>query len=156
MTHRTVCAAILVTAGLWPAAASGQGDAEPSRSTPKVEIVQIVGCIERRGGDIWLTRASDPEVVRRGVFNETQVEEARETAAGTGEFHLIGDAEFLGAEGLLRTTERAAFTTPEQVNATGGLREGRTVIVKGLLIEDDDESRINLIAVVPLSETCAE
>ena len=63
-------------------------------------------------------------------------------------------ADFLDVEGLLASGDRALFTTPEQANATGELRAGRTVLVKGLLIEADESSRINLMAVVGLSETC--
>ena len=123
---------------------------------PDVEIVQTVGCVERRSGGApwWLTRASEPEVARAGVFNNAQVDEAAETEPGSREFQLIGVPEFLGAEALLRSAERASFTTPDQVNATGDLGEGRTVLVKGLLIETDAGSRINLLAVVRLADTC--
>ena len=63
-------------------------------------------------------------------------------------------ADFLTPEGLLRSGDRALFTTPEQVNATGELRDGRTVLVKGLLIETDAAPRLNLVAVVGLGDKC--
>ncbi len=126
-----------------------------TQAETQVNIVQIVGCVEHRSdASVWLTGASAPEVVRRGVFNQTQVNTARTSALGNSSFHLIGEADFLSAEGLLRTAERSSFTSPEQVNATGGLRAGRKVLVKGLLIESDNESRVNLLAVVALSDMC--
>ena len=131
---------------------------EPATTQPEtqVDIVQIVGCVEHRSdSSVWLADASAPSIVRRGVFDQTQVNAARTSALGNGSFHLIGEADFLSAEGLLRTGERSAFTSPEQANATGGLRAGRKVLVKGLLIKSDNESRVNLLAVVTLSDTCS-
>ena len=124
----------------------------------KVEVVQTVGCVERRKGEPaawWLTRAAAPTVTRAGVFNRVQVDEAKKTATpGTGEFQLVGVADFLDADGLLRSGDRARFTKPEPLNATGELREGRTVLVKGLLVDAGAEPRINLMAVVGIADTC--
>ncbi len=142
---------------LAPALAHGQR-LGATTGDPAVEIVQAVGCVERRAGDAewWLVRAAEPTVTRPGVFNSVQVDTAREQAPGEGEFELVGVADFLGAEALLRSFDRASFTTPDQVNATGELREGRTVLVKGLLIETEEAARINLLAVVGLADTCGE
>ncbi len=155
MTNRAVFLAGLALAAViamtWPTSVQGQ------RSEPQVDIVQTVGCVEMRNDDAatwWLTRAADPTQTRAGVFNENQVEEAKEEALGTGEFQLIGVAEFLDAESLLRFGDRAQFTTADQVNATNELREGRTVLVKGLLIEEGGTARINLLAVVGLADSC--
>ena len=93
-------------------------------------------------------------MTKRGVFNSDQIAEIEETALGTRQFQLVGVADFLTAEGLLRSGDRALFTTPDQVNATGELRDGRTVLVKGLLIETDGDPRINLVAVVGLEDKC--
>lgn len=141
--------------GAAPAAAAGQRLAARAVK-PAVEIVRTVGCVERRAGDAewWLARAAEPAAARAGVFNSDQVDEARAQSLGEREFALVGVADFLGAEALLRSFDRASFTTPEQVNATGALREGRTVLVKGLLIEADAGARINLLAVVPLADAC--
>ena len=153
MSNRTALVLGAIAAMLWPATVEGQG-----RPEPQVEIVQTVGCVEERDGNPaawWLTRAVEPTVVRAGVFNENQVEEARSETSGSRAFQLIGVADFLDAESLLRFGDRAQFTTPEQVNATGELAEGRTVLVKGLLIEDGAASRINLLAVVGLADGCS-
>ena len=132
--------------------------AETAKTKVQAEIVQTVGCVERRNGEPptwWLTRAAAPTVTRAGVFNRVQIDEAKQTStAGTREFHLVGVADFLDADGLLRSGERARFTKPEQVNATGELREGRTVLVKGVLVDAGAESRINLLAVVGIADSC--
>ena len=120
-------------------------------------MVHTLGCVEARNDAAapwWLTRAATPTVTKRGVFNSDQIAEIEETALGTRQFQLVGVADFLTAEGLLRSGDRALFTTPDQVNATGELRDGRTVLVKGLLIETDGDPRINLVAVVGLEDKC--
>ena len=150
-------AGVLVAAMGVPLAVAGEQRARTRRPEPQVEFVQTVGCVERRTREEstwWLTRAAEPTVTRAGVFNEVQVGEARETELGDGEFRLIGFADFLTPEGLLNFGDRALFTDPDQINASGELRPGRTVLVKGLLIETDGESRINLTSVVGLADAC--
>ena len=158
MTIRTaLTVSLLVAATGFPLATAGEQRARTRRPEPQVEFVQTVGCVERRTRDDttwWLTRAAEPTVTRQGVFNEVQVDEARETALGDGEFRLIGFADFVTPEGLLNFGDRALFTDPDQINASGELRPGRTVLVKGLLIETDGESRINLTSVVGLANSC--
>ena len=152
-------AALLLTAAVWlpPGPALGLQLAAPT-DEPAVEIVHTVGCVERRTGEAewWLARAAEPTVSEPGVFDQDEVDEARAQALGTRAFQLVGVADFLGAEALLRSFDRAAFTTPDQVNATGELRAGRTVLVKGLLIATEAVERINLLAVVGLADACGE
>ena len=151
-------AVLLLSAAVWLAPASALGQTAATTDEPTVEIVHTVGCVERRTGDAewWLARAADPTVTRPGVFNQDDVDEAREQAPGTRAFHLVGVADFLGAEALLRSFDRSSFTTPEQANATGELRAGRTVLVKGLLVAAGEVERINLLAVVGLGACAAE
>ena len=145
----TVATVSFMIATTWSTTANGQA------AEPQVAIVQTVGCVEQRGGaEWWLTRAADPTGSRAGLFDVNQVDEAKETALGSREFQLVGVADFLSAEGLLRWGDRAQFTSPEQVNASGELREGRRLLVKGLLLETEAVSRINLLAVVGLANTC--
>lgn len=145
----TVATVSFMIATTWSTTANGQA------AEPQVAIVQTVGCVEQRGGaEWWLTRTADPTGSRAGLFDVNQVDEAKETALGSREFQLVGVADFLSAEGLLRWGDRAQFTSPEQVNASGELREGRRLLVKGLLIETEAVSRINLLAVVGLANTC--
>lgn len=149
-------AAYLWSGGLLAAEGSAGQQTSPARPKPQVEMVQAVGCVEPRGASTWwLTRASEPEVSPPGMFNRVQVDAVLAALKlGSLEFQLVGVADFLDADGLLATGNRADFTEPDQVNATGELREGRTVLVKGLLIKADDVSRINLTTVVGLAETC--
>ena len=149
-------ASVVIAAAWWPLSVAGEQRAGGGDTRkPQAEIVHTVGCVERGAGDTWrLTRAAEPETTRPGVFETAQVDDARQTEPGSHEFRLIGVADFLTAEGLLRYGNRALFTTPEQINASGELREGRTVLVKGLLIDPDGEPRINLLAVVGLADTC--
>ena len=160
MCHR-VGLGIVVALALWPAgpvaSVAATGQAQPAaRRKPQVEMVQVVGCVEERTGNgWWLTRASEPVVSPAGVFNQDQVDAVLAALElGTRELQLVGVADFLDAEGLLATGNRADFTSADQVNATGELRPGRTVLVKGLLIEGDDVSRVNLTTVVGLPDRC--
>ena len=155
MTNRTVLVLAAMIGVTAPTAVQGQ------RTEPQVDIVRTVGCVVQRNGDTatwWLTRAAEPTETRAGVFNVNQVEEAKEQPLGSREFQLIGVAEFLDAESLLSFGDRAQFTRADQVNATNELREGRMVLVKGLLIEAGTSAgattRINLLAVVGLDDGC--
>jgi hypothetical protein len=154
---RVVCAAVAILgAAVW-SSASQQQSLSGAPAKPKVEIVQTMGCVEYRaagGGQWWLTHAAEPTVSREGVFTTRDIDLSKETTQGTRAFRLIGHAEYLDAQGLLRTQQRKDFTTPEQVNATGSLRDGRTVLLKGLLVPGAEE-RINLLQVAPLAETCS-
>ena len=157
MTHQVSLMTLATVIGVGISIAGvGTEPAAATQAETQGDIVQMVGCVEHRSdASVWLTKASTPTVARRGVVDHTQVDAALTSDLGNDSFRLIGEADFLSAEGLLRTGERSAFTSPEQVNATGGLRAGRKVLIKGLLIESDNESRVNLLAVVALSDTCS-
>jgi hypothetical protein len=141
-----------------PLAAAAQGRARPGDPKPQVNVVQTVGCAAHKDGSPptwWLTRAAEAEISpSSGPFHIKQVEQAKSSALGTRLFRLIGEADFLDVEGLLQSGQRALFTTPETANASGQLREGHKVLVKGLLIETADPPRINLISVVSLAPGC--
>ena len=147
-----VSAVALMTAIAYPGVSRAQGS-----DGPQVEIVQTVGCAEQRsngGATWWLTRAAAPAESGPGPFEAPQVDAARNQETGSREFQLIGFAEFVDPESQLAWADRALFTTEEQVNATGDLRQGRFVLVKGLLIEADGSARINLLSVVGLADSC--
>ncbi len=159
MMTRTVVTATLALGVLWSSPLAARTPQVPAAERKvQVEMVHTIGCVERRNNAAapwWLTRAAEPTVTKPGVFNSDQLAEIRETAAlGAHQFQLVGVADFLTAEGLLRSGDRALFTAPDQVNATGELRDGRTVLVKGLLIETDADPRINLVVVVGMEDKC--
>lgn len=157
MTYRSV-PALALAIGILSSPRIEAQNSGAARAKVKVDIVQTIGCVARRNGEPtiwWLTRAAAPTVTREGVFNRAEIDDAKKTSVpGTREFHLVGVADFLDADGLLRSGDRARFTKSDQVNATGELQEGHTVLVKGLLIDAGAESRINLTAVVGLADTC--
>lgn len=163
MTNRTVFAAALAIGCGFPWMVHAQRGRQPATGEkPTVDVVQSVGCVEREHGTPetwWLKRAAAPKVTQAGMFNTmfnpTQIEEAKSVALGTHVFQLIGVADFLDTEGLLRSGQRKQFTTPETANATSQLREGHKVRVRGLFIEAADQTRINLMAVIALADTCA-
>ena len=166
MSNSTAIATAFAVAFSIPLVLHAQRGRGGTGEKPKVDIVQSVGCVERKdsspGGSgprsetetWWLTRAADPRTAPAGMFNSTQVETAKTVAFGTNVFQLIGVADFLDTEGLLRSGRRKEFTTPETANATGQLREGHKVLVKGMLIDTADPRRINLLAVIGLADNC--
>ena len=159
MNKLVVVLLLVWVAGMWGPLKSSGVEAQGPRMEPQVQLVQSVGCVEQQGTGPeptwWLSSAIEPAEARPGLFNESEISDiADEMVTGSQRFQLIGVADFLDVEGLLASGQRELFTTPEQANATGDLRPGRTVVVKGLLIEADDVRRINLMAVVGLSDTC--
>lgn len=144
----------------------GQRGRGATGEKPKVDVVQSVGCAERKPGSLrgggpgtendswWINRASEPRTAPPGIFNTTQVEAAKSVPLGTNTFQLVGVADFLEPEALLSSGQRKEFTTPENANATGQLRAGRKILIKGMLVEAGEAKRINLLTVIALSDTC--
>ena len=127
---------------------------EPDQSKPTVPIVTTVGCVEKDGESWFLTRAADPEETELPFSSFTELEDARRASLGGNRIQLVGVTDFLDAEGLLASHQRAEFTAPESVNATGELADGRKVVVKGLYITTVDPHRINLTSLFSLADTC--
>jgi hypothetical protein len=157
-TAGCVSVAVLL-AGLAPnlSAQRGRQAGANSGEKPKVDVVQSVGCVERKGGDTetwWLTRAADPKPAAPGVFSIGQIDAAKQVPLGANAFQLIGVADFLDAEGLLKSGKRSEFTTPQTANATGVLGDGRKVLVKGMLIDAGEGKRINLLTTIRLADSC--
>ncbi len=152
------CAALLGVMLSFPTVVTGQRGRAASGEKPAVDIVQTAGCVEQRTGSPetwWLQKAVEPRVVQPGVFSVAQVNTARAAAAGSQTFQLIGVADFLDVDGLLKSGRRSEFTTRQNANATGELRPGRKVLVKGMLITASDPKRINLLNVVSLADSCS-
>jgi hypothetical protein len=139
-------------------AAQAQRDRRTTpQEDPAIDIVQTAGCVERRAGTPetwWLARAADTRVTQAGVFSTAQIEAAKALPPGAQTFQLVGVADFLDTEGLLKSGRRQEFTTPENANATGALRVGRKVLVKGMFITSGEVKRINLLNAVSLADTC--
>ncbi len=140
-----------------PFGAPAQTGERAPGTKPKVDVVRSLGCVDRKNGNPttwWLSSAADPTVTQSSLLNTTEVEQSKIQALGRNTFQLVGVADFLDTEALLQQAQRSQFTTRETANATGQLRTGHKVIVKGLLIEVDGQKRINLTAVLDLGDTC--
>lgn len=139
------------TAGIW--AQQQQSDL----SKPKAPLVSVVGCASRTADGTWmLTTATDGIESQVLFLSAKEIEEAKTKALGNNRYTLLGTPEFLTKEELLKYGQRAEFTRPEVANATGQLQDGRTLIVKGLLITAPNEQRLNLVAVQQLGDTCPQ
>jgi hypothetical protein len=121
----------------------------------KVPIVIVAGCVMRGQDGAWLlTSASEPKVSAIVHADAQEVAEARSLRPGTGRYRPIGTAEFASADELLGQGQRVQFTRPEGANATGQLRAGRRVSIKGLLIAAGNEQRLNLLSVQAIADAC--
>ena len=143
-------AAALLAPGAPPAAAAQ----EPDATEPTVPLVKTVGCVERDGDAWFLNRATDPEVTQYPFPSAVELEDAGRAALGSHRLQLVGVTDFLDAEGLLASFQRAQHTAPESVNATGALAEGRRVAVKGLYITSVEPHRVNLTSAMSVADTC--
>ena len=128
---------------------------QPDVSRPTAPLVSVVGCASRTSQGMWtLTRATDGIETKALFLSAKEIEEARKTALGTKRYTLLGTADFVTREELLKSGQRAEFTRPEVINATGQLQDGRKLLVKGLLIAAASDTRLNLVAVQQLADTC--
>ncbi len=136
--------------------ASGIGAQRQILNTPTVEIVRAVGCASAGSapGDWTLTNATEPTVVTSPFTSTTEIEELATEPLANKTYKLLGTAEFVSVERLLRQSQRAEFTAGDSANATGALRDGYKVVVRGLLLDPDGNARINLTSVQILAESC--
>jgi hypothetical protein len=128
---------------------------ESDLSKPKVPIVSVVGCASRTAEGIWMLTNATEGIESKVLFmSAKEIDEAKKKTLGNNRYKLLGTAEFLTKEDLLKHGERAEFTRPEVANATGQLQDGRKLMVKGLLITAPNEKRLNLVSVQQLADTC--
>jgi len=133
----------------------GLAQGTSSAPKPKVPVVTVVGCANRAADSTWqLTRATAATEVRQGYFTTSEIEAAKKQPYGIERYRLVGTAEFVTKEELLKTQQRGEFTRPEVANATGALQTGRKVAVKGLLITTSGGRTLNLLAVQNLDDAC--
>jgi hypothetical protein len=128
---------------------------QPDAAKPEAPLVSVVGCARRTPQDAWTLTNATVGVETRALFmSAKEIEEARKKALGTNTYILLGTAEFLTKEELLKAGKRTEFTRPDVANATGQLQDGRKLVVKGLRITAGKEQRLNLVAVQQLADTC--
>ena len=138
----------------WTASIHAQ-QRESDLSKPKVPIMIVVGCAARSAEGSWMLTNATAGIESKVLFmSAKEIEDAKKTALGNNRYKLLGTAEFLTKEELLKNQTRAEFTRPEVANATGQLQDGRKLVVKGLLITVPNEKRLNLVSVQQLADTC--
>ena len=101
-----------------------------------------------------LTHATDGVDSKTLFASDDELQEAAQQALGNKEYVLVGTTDFLTKKELLSHPQRAQFTRPAVANATGQLRDGRKLFVKGLLITAPNERRLNLVAVHEVADPC--
>jgi hypothetical protein len=147
-------AAVLIP--MWGLAAVAQAQ-KSDTAKPKAQLVSVVGCAGRTPDNGWiLTKASQPIETPRLFSSTKEIEEAKKAAFGNNRFKLVGTAEFVTKEELLKTQQRGEFTRPEVANATGQLQEGKKLVMKGLLITEGNEKRLNLVSVQQTGLPCSK
>ena len=139
----------------WDEMYNGYRDMSFDTSGERAPQVRVVGCADQTPDGAWrLTNATSATETSKPYATKAELIEAAKTALGRERYTLIGTADFLTKEELLKTQQRAEFTRPEVANPTGMLRVGRKLMVKGLLDPASDEKRLNLLAVQRLADTC--
>ena len=128
---------------------------ENDLSKPKVLLVIVVGCATRTAEGTWmLTNATDGIESKVLFLSAKEIEDGKKKTLGNNRYKLLGAAEFVTKEELLKNEKRAEFTRQDVANATGQLQDGRKLIVKGLLITVPNEKRLNLVSVQQVADTC--
>jgi hypothetical protein len=101
---------------------------------PVVDIVEVVGCLQSAPNDMWmLTSASAPELQRRPNTNPEAVKAAAARPLGTQKFRLMNIAVFSPAQ-----------------------HQGHKMVVRGILIKDAKDPRINTMSFQMLDAMCAK
>jgi hypothetical protein len=116
--------------------AVGGAYAQSRPSEPKSDqspVVELVGCLSQTGADWILTKASEPAATTTSFTTPEEVKAAAEKPLGTQQYRLIGASPFI----------------PDP-------HKGHKMVVKGLLIKNRSDQRINLTSFQMLSETCAK
>jgi hypothetical protein len=104
----------------------------PAAAQPgkKVDIVSVTGCLREQAGDTWmLVAATEPAPSSANAPAKPEI--PAEAPNGTRRYRLIGVSEF-------------AMPT----------HKDRTVVVKGLLITDATDARLNVTSVVDAVPQC--
>ena len=102
------------------------------RPAPPLDIVEVVGCLSEISKETWvMTRGAEPLVSKVPFTNADAVSQAGARPLGTRQYRLIGVSPFQPA-----------------------MRKGHKVVVKGVLIKDTTETRINVTSLQTASDTC--
>jgi len=101
---------------------------------PVVDIVEVVGCLQPAPNQMWmLTNASAPELQRRPTTTPEAVKAAAAKPLGTQKFRLMNMAAFNPAQ-----------------------HQGHKMVIRGILIKDAKDPRINTMSFQMLDAACAK
>jgi hypothetical protein len=105
--------------------------AAAAQAGKKVDIVSVTGCLREQAGGQWhLVAATEPAASTANAPQKSEIPAA--PPAGTQRYRLIGVSEF-------------ALPT----------HKDKTVVVKGLLIKDATETRLNMTSIVDAVAQCS-
>ena len=104
-------------------------------SVPNFSLVLVVGCLEQRSDGEWM------------VVNATEPVRARDSVPASGAAGPDASAPPLGA--LTFYLMDAAYAQPEPL-------KGQTVEVRGLLIREPGEPRLNVTSIQSLGSSCGQ
>ena len=124
-----VVVSLVLSAASGSVYAQGRGSARPDQ-TP---IVEAVGCLSQTGSGWILTDATEAATVTTTFTTAEAVKAAAEKPLGTQQYRLIGTSPF----------------SPDR-------HKGHKMVVKGLLVKSESDSRINITSFQMLAETCAK
>jgi mono/diheme cytochrome c family protein len=97
-----------------------------------LKIVEAVGCLEERPSRVWmLTQAGPPSVSETQSTSAATVAMATEKPAGSLQYRLLGSEVFSPL-----------------------LHQGQKVAIKGVLLEDSQDRRVNVTSLQTVAATC--
>lgn len=119
------------------AAQSRGSSAAPKAANPSLRVVAVVGCVTSEGTNWLLTQASGPITMptsdgKAETGSGVTYAMARKQPLGTGRYRLMNMITELGV--------------PQH--------KGQRVLAKGLLLGDDKDRRVNLVAFEEIAPTC--
>ena len=101
---------------------------------PPLDLVEVVGCLMDGPNGTWvLTNGTEPAVSKTPSTTAAAVAQARARPLGSRRYRLIGVSPF-----------------------TPAARNGHKVVVKGVVIKDPREPRVNVTSLQTAGETCAK
>jgi hypothetical protein len=112
--------------------AGGAEFAGPPQGPDDVPVVEVVGCLAEGPNSTWtVTNATEPARSAPGFSRADDLKAAEAKPLGSLSFKLIGLVEMSPAE-----------------------HKGHKVLVKGLLIKDANNSRLNVTSLATASASC--
>jgi hypothetical protein len=105
----------------------------PKPNSDQPLLVEVVGCLSQTGANWILANATDPATSTTSFTTPEGVKAAADKPLGTQQYRLLGTSPF----------------SPEP-------HKGHKVVVRGLLIKNGSETRINLTSFQMVAATCAK